>query len=128
MHPQRPELNRVTWKALEEQERALAKQHHELYIVAGGIFDAHAATISNSIEVPKADYKIIVVLGAGQGVEGVTTSTEVIAVVMPNNPSMKEKPWTAYVTSVDEVERETGYDFLSNVPEGVQRVIEAKAR
>jgi endonuclease G len=128
MHPQRPELNRVTWKALEEHERGLAKEHHELYIVAGGIFDANPPTIGHGVAVPKADYKIIVVLAEGQGVESVTTSTEVIAVVMPNDPSAKERPWAAYATSVDEVERQSGYDFLSKVPEAVQKVIEAKTR
>jgi hypothetical protein len=55
MHPQRPELNRVTWKALEEHERALAKKHHELYVVAGGIFDATSPTIGHGVQVPKAE-------------------------------------------------------------------------
>ncbi|MGO8993892.1 MAG: DNA/RNA non-specific endonuclease [Polyangiaceae bacterium] len=126
VHPQRPELNRVTWKAMEDYERGLAKQHHEVFIVAGGIFDANPPMIGHGVEVPKADYKIIVVLGEGKGVESVTSNTEVIAAVMPNDIAVKQKPWMAYVTSVDEVERETGYDFLTRVPEDVQRVIEAE--
>jgi len=126
MHPQRPELNRVTWKAMEEYERGLAKQHHEVFVVAGGIFDASPPTIGHGILVPKADYKIIVVLDAGQGVESVTPQTEVIAVVMPNDPTVKQKPWTAYMTSVDQVERESGYDFLTSVSEEVQRAIEVR--
>ena len=75
MHPQRPELNRVTWKALEER-------YHE---------------------------------------------DPVIAVVMPNDPTVKEKKWTECVTTVDEVERQSGYDFVPTVPENVQRVIESRA-
>jgi endonuclease G, mitochondrial len=35
-------------------------------------------------------------------------------------------PWTDYLTSVDAIEKATGYDFLSNVPKAVQAVIEAK--
>ena len=126
MHPQRPELNRVTWKAMEEYERVLAKQHHELFIVAGGIFEASPPRIGHGVAVPRADYKIVVVLDAGQGVESVTAKTEVVAAIMPNEPSVKDRPWTSYATSVDEIERESGYDFLTKVPEDVQRVIEAR--
>jgi hypothetical protein len=32
----------------------------------------------------------------------------VIAVVMPNEPSVKEKPWTSYRASVDDVEHKSG--------------------
>jgi endonuclease G len=39
---------------------------------------------------------------------------------------VKERPWAAYATSVDEVEKQSGYDFLSSVSVDVQRVIEAR--
>jgi endonuclease G len=126
MHPQRKELNEVRWKNLEDYERKLAGAHKELYVVAGGIFDAHPPTIGNGVAVPKADYKIVVVLDAGQGVENVTAATEVIAVIMPNEPTVKEKAWTEYLVTVDEIERQSGYDFLSNVPVGIQRAMQSK--
>jgi DNA/RNA endonuclease G (NUC1) len=44
---------------------------------------------------------------------------------MPNDPTAGRRAWTDFVTSVDEVETATGYDFLSRVPEAIQRVIEA---
>lgn len=126
MQPQRPELNRGPWEDLEEHERELARQHHEVFITAGGIFDAHPKTIGHGVAVPRAEFKIIVVLDAGQGVESVTDRTEVIAVVMPNEPSVQGKPWTTYLTNVDDVEHVTGYDFLTNVPQGVQNAIESR--
>lgn len=127
MHPQRKELNEVRWKNLEDYSRKLATDgHKELYIMAGGIFDAHPAVIGHGVAVPKADYKIVVVLDAGQGVDNVSTGTEVIAVMMPNESSVKNKKWTEYLVTVDDVERQTGYDFLSNVPADVQRVIQSK--
>lgn len=116
----------MTWKALEEYERAIAKQHRELYIVAGGLFDASPLTIGHAVSVPRADYKIVVVLDPGQGVESVTTTTEVIAVVMPNDPSVKQRKWTEYLITVDEIERQSGYDFMTNVPDNVQKAIEAR--
>jgi len=37
-----------------------------------------------------------------------------------------EHEWTEFSTSVDAIERATGYDFLNAIPEPVQRVIEAR--
>jgi endonuclease G len=45
---------------------------------------------------------------------------------IPNNQSAADKPWRAYVTSIDALETLTSYDFLSNVPTDVQRIIEAR--
>ncbi|MBI2388420.1 MAG: DNA/RNA non-specific endonuclease [Deltaproteobacteria bacterium] len=127
MQPQRPELNRHRWKEMEEFTRDLAiGRQKQLYVIAGGIFDANPKTIGHGVAVPKAAYKIIVVLEHGQGAKDVTAATEVIAAIMPNSKSVTSKPWTDYRVSIDEVEAATGYDFLGRVPEDVQRVIEAK--
>ncbi|WP_317166285.1 DNA/RNA non-specific endonuclease [Spirosoma agri] len=56
----------------------------------------------------------------------ISAQTRVIAVWMPNTDAVGEQPWSSYRVSVDEVEKLTGYDLLSNVPESVQRVIEAR--
>jgi endonuclease G len=127
MHPQRPELNRGPWADVEDYERTLVKQQHrELYVTVGGIFDEHPRTIGHAVAVPKAEYRVVVVLDEGQGVESVTSDTDVIAVIMPNEMKVQEKPWTQYVVSVDEIEHATGYDFLTRVPEDVQRAIESE--
>jgi endonuclease G len=127
MHPQDPALNRGPWKALEVHERELVKRdHQELYVVAGGIFSNTPSTMGPGIAVPAAEYKIIVVLEEGQGVDDVTAETPVVAVIMPNEPTVKQKPWTAYVVSVDEVEQTSGYDFLATLPDEVDDVIEAR--
>jgi endonuclease G len=76
--------------------------------------------------VPAANFKIVVVLGDGQRATDVTDTTEVIAVLMPNERGVGEHAWTDFLTSVDAVEQATGYDFLDAVPEPVQRVIEAR--
>jgi endonuclease G len=128
MHPQVKELNEVRWKNLEDYSRKLAvTEHKELYIVAGGLFDAHPTTIGHGVAVPKANYKIVVVLEGGQSVESVARDTQVIAVIMPNDHGVKDKKWTEYLVTVDEIERRSGYDFLSKVPVGIQRAIQSKA-
>ena len=45
---------------------------------------------------------------------------------MPNSGSVKGKGWKSFRVPVKKVERETGLNFLSNVPPQVQQVIESK--
>jgi endonuclease G len=126
--PQLHELNAGPWEQLEERERELAKRSGtELFIIAGGVFANPPPTIGHGVAVPKADYKIIVVLHQGESAADVKSGTEVIAAMMPNEQGVGMRPWTDFVTSVDDIERVSGYDFLSKVPEEVQRVIEARA-
>jgi endonuclease G len=126
MLPQVHELNNGPWKKLEEYERALANEPDaQLYIVAGGIFSDTQPTIGHGVSVPIANYKIIVALRTGQTAADVGAQTKVVAAVMPNDLTAGGHAWTDFLTSVDEVEAATGYDFLSRVTEATQKVIEA---
>jgi endonuclease G len=127
MVPQVHEVNRGPWERLEEHERDLAKRTGaELYIVAGPIFDAAPKTIGRGVAVPRATYKVIVALSAGQNAMHVTNDTMVVSVVIPNEERVSGHPWTEFTTSVDEVERQSGYDFLNAVPDDVEAALEAK--
>ncbi len=134
MVPQAPENNRGIWKHLEEYTRTLIDQGNELYILAGTLGEggtgsngsAKAIGKNNNILVPASIWKIIVVLPVGdKDVARINAKTRVIAVNMPNQNAIGADDWKKYRTSVDELERLTGYDFLSNVPTSVQAVIEA---
>lgn len=132
--PQAPQLNRQSWLRLEEYCRTLVAQGNELYIIAGtygkgGEGDNGKATsIANGkLAVPSALWKVIVVLPVGSDdVNRINAQTRVIAVWMPNTNAVGEQPWSRYRVSVDEVEKQTGYDLLSNLAEGVQRVVESQ--
>jgi endonuclease G, mitochondrial len=124
--PQLHELNAGPWEQLESYARKRVQRGAQLYIVAGGIFSAPFPTIGNGVAVPAANFKIIVVLSQGQGPSDVDPSTEVLAVLMPNQRGVGEREWQEYSTSVDAIERASGYDFLNAIPERVQRVIEAR--
>lgn len=125
MQPQLHTLNAGPWKSLGTWERKLAgEQGKTLHVVAGGTFDATPARIASGVAVPKANYRITVVLDHAS--TNVTTTTPVYAVVMPNADEVKGHKWTEYMTSVDKVERATGYDFLSEVPDDVENVVEAR--
>lgn len=135
MTPQAPDFNRGNWKVLEEYERTLLRQGNEVYIIAGPLgqggtgANGFAKTIGKNDEiiVPASLWKIIVVLPIGQNdLKRIDENTRVIAVNIPNDNAIGTESWRKFRISVDELERLTGYDFLSNIPVDIQAVIEAR--
>jgi endonuclease G len=127
MVAQRHELNAGPWEKLEEHERRLAlAPGASVELAAGPVFDPDPPKIGHGVAVPRATFKIITVLKNGQTALDVTDTTPVIAVIMPNGPDVARHDWSEYLTSVDEIERQTGYDFLTAVPDAVETALEAK--
>ncbi|HBW57795.1 MAG TPA: nuclease, partial [Oscillatoriales bacterium UBA8482] len=71
--------------------------------------------------VPAWNWKVIVILDKPN--QKITENTGIIAVRMPNSNSFK-KHWRDYQVSVDEIEKNTGLDFLTNIPKTVQDKLE----
>ncbi|MEH2199102.1 DNA/RNA non-specific endonuclease [Nostoc sp.] len=134
MIAQAPDNNQGIWANLEDYARTLVGQGKELYIISGGYgiggngSNGTFSTIANGrVQVPNRTWKIIVVLNTpGSGLAGVTTSTRVIAVNIPNAQGVRTANWKNYRVSVDSLESLTGYDFLSQVSTSIQSVIEAQ--
>lgn len=124
--PQAPDNNQGPWADLEDYARQLVEQGNELYIIAGP--QGKKETIANGkVTVPLKTWKVIVVLERPSlGVRGVTASTRVIAVEMPNKEGIRNTDWRNYRVSVDKIESNTGYDLLNNVPTTIQKVIESR--
>jgi endonuclease G, mitochondrial len=135
MTPQAPDHNRGIWKTLEDFGRTLTQQGNEVYIIAGTIGEGgtgtngFAKTIgkNDNITVPASLWKIIVVLPVGTNdVLRINENTRIIAVNIPNDNSIGTNSWKNYRVSVDELERLTGYDFLSNVSVEIQNIVEGR--
>lgn len=134
MMPQAPGNNQGPWERLESFSRSLVSEGNELYVVGagtgtGGTGDnGFTSTIAGGkIAVPSYTYKVIVVLPVGDNdLSRVTTATRTIAVIMPNTTSIRPDPWQKYLTTIDQVEALTGYDFFSNVPVNIQNAIESR--
>lgn len=128
MMPQIKPLNEGIWGDLEEYERKLVNEEgKEVYIVAGGA--GSLRKIANGrLNVPKTTWKIILVLSEGDNdLSRINRNTRVIAVNMPNSArQIGRKKWQDFRTSVDSIEAETGFDFLSEVSAAIQAIIEAK--
>jgi endonuclease G len=132
--PQAPNLNRDVWEKLETYCRQLASEGNELYIIAGcyGIGGAgEKATrndLGNRISVPARFWKVVVVLPNGNDdIKRINKDTRVIAVDMPNDQTANSYQWHHYRTSVDAIEKATGYDLLSKTPVDIQAIIESRA-
>ncbi len=131
--PQAPQHNRQSWRLLEEYTRSLLTTGNECYIIAGaagqggnGDNGPAQALAGGKLTVPAALWKVVVVLPIGTNdVQRINQQTRVIAVWMPNINQVGDEKWADYRVSVDEIERRTGLDLLSQVGLDVQRVIEA---
>lgn len=132
--PQAPDNNQGPWEKLESYCRELARQGKELAIIAGsfgeggiGMKGKRTAIAQAKVTVPAQVWKIVVIFDQpGWSVENVTQDTAVIAVIMPNQQGIKATSWQSYRTSIDQIEKLTGYDFLSNIPEEIQTALESK--
>lgn len=116
MVPQAGEgMNRGIWAKLEGKVRTWVQKRGELFIYSGPIYPVSGVkTIGrNRVAVPEALYKVILD----------PNRREAIAVIMPNEP-LKTEDMPKYLVPVREVEKQTGLDFFSVLPQEEQDRIE----
>lgn len=115
--PQKHELNTGAWKTLEDKERTWARRDSAIVIVAGPVYDnSDSETIGqNKVRVPSAFFKVLLAPFA--------KPMRAIGFVYPN---MKcDGNMQSYAVSVDDVEKMTGLDFFSSLPDDIENDIEA---
>jgi endonuclease G, mitochondrial len=134
MVAQAPDNNQGPWAEFEGYLRTLTPAD-EIYVVAGGA--GAGGTGSNGgvtmtvagghVSVPAQTWKVALVIPKADGddLSRVTCSARTIAVILPNTQGIRNDLWESFLTTVDAVETLTGYDFFSNLPEPIQRCIEA---
>lgn len=115
---QSPDLNRKVWQRLEQLEDEYANRLETVWVITGPIFDEHIQTIANNIEVPDAFYKIIFDEERGE--------MRTLAFIFPQTVTGKE-PIEHFLTSIDEIEKLTGLDFLWALSDEVENRLEAQA-
>lgn len=125
MCPQAHNLNSGDWNDLEIKCRTWAKRYGDIYIVCGPVFhgDRPKRTIGkNKVWVPDGFYKVVLRVrsrGSGDG------ETAAIGFYYDNDDG--HQPMSAYVRSVDEIERMTGLDFFSALDDKTENRVEAHA-
>lgn len=115
MVPQAPDNNQNIWKNIETLTRNEAQHRGELFVVTGPIYDGHFDTIGRDhVAVPTHLYKII--LDAKTGAN--------LAFIVPNVNGLDQYSYGRYVVSIREVEKRTGINFHSTLPQATQDKIE----
>jgi len=114
--PQSPTLNRGIWAKLESTVRDWANTFGEVWVFTGPIFDDVIETLPSGVEIPDAFYKIVI--------NEVNGLPRVLSFLIPQDVPPGTQ-LTAWLTSVDEIERMTGFDFFSNIPYFTDQIEEA---
>ena len=112
MSPQAPSFNRGGWKKIEALVRTWAKDE-DVYVTVGGILTKDLKKIGEGVSVPEYFYKIIFN----------PKNNTVIAFYTPNAKLVN--PIETYVVTVDEVEKISNIDFLSELEDDLEDEIES---
>ena len=112
MSPQAPSFNRAGWKKIEALVRSWATQA-DIYVTVGGILTKDLKKIGEGVSVPEYFYKIIFN----------PKNKTVIAFYTPNSKLVN--PIQTYVVTVDEIEKITKIDFLSDLKDDLEDEIES---
>ncbi len=115
MSPQTPQFNRGIWKTLEEKVREWALANNELWITTGPVVREGGAHIGkNKVAVPQYYYKVIL--------DYKQPDIKGIGFIMKNQGS--DKGIGAFAVSIDSVEKFTGIDFYTALPDKEEQTIE----
>ena len=132
MTPQNPQFNRGIWKDLEAQVRIWVKEFGRAYVVSGPILnkaaDKYSSIGNNNVAIPEYFYKVILVPiykdAADRASPDDANSVAAIGFVIPNQ-DCKDTFWN-YSESIDKIEKMTGLDFYSLLPDYYENKIEAQ--
>lgn len=115
--PQNTKLNSGPWATVEKNCRDWAVKFDTIYIVAGPILtDKLTRSIGKTpVPVPERFFKVIIAPSANLG----------IAFLMPN--SYIQGGAQSTVTSIDNIEELTGYDFFAALPDDIEDNLESQS-
>lgn len=117
MSPQAPSFNRGLWKRTEKLVRDWAAENGSLYIVTGPVLSKGLKTIGkNQVSVPDYYYKVIL--------DYSNPDVKAIGFVMPNDTLKNPNSPSRYAVAIDSVEKLTGIDFFSALPDDQEALIE----
>ena len=116
MSPQEPSFNRGIWRKLEALVRDWSIVYEELHVVTGPLFVRNSKKIGpNGVTVPTHYYKVILHERDG--------AFKSIAFILANEKSSADL--TQFVTSIDQVENQSGIDFFPQLPNDIEERLES---
>ena len=118
--PQDHNLNTEDWNDLEMKSREWARRYGKVHIVCGPIYKGirNEYIGEHRVKVPDAFFKVILIDDARK--------PYALGFLFENKAG--ERPLKEYLVSVDEIERITGMDFFSVLPDNLEDRLEAETR
>lgn len=114
--PQRPKLNRRVWKKLEGLEIKYSNKYKKIWVITGPIFDEHIEKIKERVEIPDKFFKILI--------DEKGRSIRTLQFIIPQNVKGNE-PLDNFITSIDQIEKETDIDFFSPMSDKYEDSLES---
>jgi endonuclease G len=119
--PQKKNLNQKLWERLEEVEiGTFAPAMGKIWVLTGPVFTGSVERLSSDwkVEIPDAFFKIYITDTAPPN------QPQALAFLMPQSVNGKE-PLAQFVTSIDDIEAQTGLDFFADLEDDVENAVEA---
>jgi DNA/RNA endonuclease G (NUC1) len=137
MLPQNQTLNAGAWGDLENHLRDVATGSTEIYIIAGGIFTKNRSgagidglgfmNSTGRILVPDTVWKIAIIVPDTRAASGITSPSDVQVIATKfANTAAGTGSYTNYLSTIDAIQKSTGYNFLSALPENIQCRLESR--
>ena len=126
--PQAADNNQGPWAALEnELGNRASTDNREVYVLAGAYGNKGTLKDEGRIVIPTHTWKVALIMPRDQGLADVRDyrDVEVIAVIMPNEPGIRNVDWNTYRVTVDAVEAASGYDLLALLEDDVEQAVES---
>ncbi len=115
--PQASRNNQGLWADFENYTRSSLAADGSEVVILSGPSEFGGPMLPNGMAIPSSVWKIAVKVPAGNGTaaQRVTASSRVIALLTPNIDSSTLGSWQGYLTSVEEIESVTGFEFFRDI-------------
>lgn len=115
--PQRHALNAGLWRELEERIATnYPARYQEVWVITGPVFAAAPRTLRHGVAIPDAFFLIVVDEHEGK--------LRTLALIVPQEAPAHADP-AQYLTTIDDIQRRTGLDFLSELDDAAEREVES---
>jgi len=113
MSPQKPGFNRGIWRSLEEGFRKAVLKFGDAFVVTAPLLTDELDWTKTGVAIPKFYYKVAYFPKAEL----------MLAFLLPHQKS-QGKRYRHYSTSVDQIEKLTGFDFFKGLPDDLEDSLE----
>lgn len=115
--PQRHALNAGLWRELEHKiATSYPARYGEVWVIVGPVFGEHPTKLSGRVPVAEAFFEIVIDEAEGK--------LRTLALLVPHDAPADADP-SRYLTTIEEIQRRTGLDFLTELDDAAERQVES---